>query len=71
MRLGDRPIAENWSRIADRYNVIAPTLGYLLDPPDHVLGSQRRPRLKLARVALPANENFDVSATHIYNQDLH
>ena len=36
-----------------------------------MLGNQRCAGLKLARVALPADENFDVSATHIYNQDIH
>jgi hypothetical protein len=71
VRFGDRPTVENWSRIADRYKVISPIRGHLLDLRDHVLGNQRCPGLKLARVGLPADENFDVSATHIYNQDIH
>ena len=58
MRLGERPTMKNGPRIADRYRVIIPILGKLLDASDHLFGRQFRPRGKLSMVAFARWRGF-------------
>ena len=50
--LGDGPIAEHGSRIANRHRVIRPVLGEFLHSGDHHRRRQSRPGLELAALFL-------------------
>ena len=71
MRFGNRPAVQDRPRVADRHRVILPVPGQLLDPADHLLGRQRRPRGEPATFLLPGGEDLHMRPAHIDNQHIH
>src|SRR5262249_39369673 len=71
MRFGNRPAVQDRPRVADRHCVILPFPGQLLDPTDHLLGRQLRPRWELATFLLPGGEDLHMRSAHIDDQHVH
>src|SRR5262249_61232136 len=71
VRLCNWPAMQDRPRIADRRCVVLPVPGQLLDPTDHLLGRQRRPRGELAMFLLPAGEDLHMRPADIDNQHVH
>src|SRR5437773_10654640 len=61
----------NYSRIANRYRVILPILGELLNPGDHLSGGQLGTRWKFPRLFLSCGKNLYVGSAYINNQHFH
>src|ERR1043166_6497061 len=71
VRVRSDPISKDYSRIANRYRVILPILGQLLNPGHHLSGSHLGTRWKFPRLFLSCRENLYVGSAYIHNQDLH
>ena len=70
-RVRKRSIVEDRPGIADRYRVIRPVCGELLDVGDHLLGRQRGPGGKFPRCVLTGREDLHVGSADIDNQHMH
>src|SRR5215470_14375164 len=70
-RVRQRSIVDDRPGIADRYRVILPVLGELLDAGDHLLGSQRGPGWQFPRYVLSGSEELHVGSADIDNQHIH
>jgi len=65
MRFRDRVAVENWSRIPERDNIVAPIDCHFFDAGDHLFRCHLRAGRKLAMISLAGCEELDVCATHI------
>lgn len=68
-RLGDRPVAKDRSRVADRDNVIRPILDQFSDLGDHPFWSQVFPGNECSWFDLAGGQELDVSSADINHQD--
>src|SRR5215813_11944112 len=71
IRICNRPISHDHPRITNRYRVVFPIPGKLLDARDHLFGGQLRARWELTRLFLSRSENLHVSSANIDNQHPH
>src|SRR5262245_61096436 len=63
--LGDGPVAGDWTRIADRNNLVSPAIRQFFNLRDHRFGSQFRSGSKLAAPARHTQLQFDVSTPDV------
>src|SRR5262252_9233815 len=70
-RIRQRSIVNDRPGIADRYRVIRPVCGELLDAGDHLLSRQRGPGGKFSRGVLSGSEDLYVGSADIDNQHMH
>src|SRR4029453_14827661 len=71
VRVRSDPISKDYSRIANRYRVILPIFGELLNPGGHLFGGNFWTRLKFSRLFLSCGENLYVGSAYINNEHLH
>src|SRR6516225_4341213 len=70
IRIRNGPIPDDYPRIANRYRVILPILGKLLDACNHLFRGQLGSRWKFPRFFLSCSENLNMSSTHIDDQHI-
>ena len=71
MRFRKQSISDDRPGIADRYRVILPVSGELLDAGDHLFGSQRGTGWKFPRLLLSGSEDLHVISAYIDNEYIH
>src|SRR2546427_3480940 len=71
MGVWKRSIFEDRPGVTDRYRVMLPVPGELLDAGNHLCGSQRGPGWKFPRFVLPGSEDLHVGAAYIDNEHMH
>jgi hypothetical protein len=70
IRIRNGPISKDHSRIANRYRVVLPILGELLNPGDHLSRGQLGTRWKFPRLFLSCSKNLHVGSAYINNQHI-
>jgi hypothetical protein len=71
MGVRQRSIFDDRPGIADRYRVILPVPGELLDADDHLLCGQRGPGWKFPSLVVSGSEDLHVGSAYIDNQHMH
>jgi hypothetical protein len=71
VRLGGRSVMHDWTRIADRHDIVFPVVGESLDARDHLSRRHRRSGLDFVLLLFAVGENLDVGAADVDGQDIH